>query len=1152
MTPDEEAEARAHIARVADGQRAARGTIEHVAMPWFRHRGRQLLQVWTWISKIAGKVWRRIVDSHRWPGRVFRKLSLIRITETFSLWMGIWIVVGLVAGYFVSQEPTGNVQKWLANWAFGGAVGALLAVVWHDAIKSPHTMRRVRRRVVDEPQALLRATLAEQTTKIVELDPPVDTVGRDELYDELLPGALARKKDVQIVVGDPGAGKTTALVDLAAVLAKIGLMPVLLEMRGESRSDDLIKRARERFEKLAQPYVKTDADAGIVWRWLCRRRRVAILVDDIDQIGYDGEPGFVMRRLLEDVATEGQAVIVTARPAGVPAGIAASAIPIDPLSFDTAVDLAAQPSTKREPGALASSPPPREEIERWVREGELTEAPLYLEALAELTAVGACPDLPDDPERWGRSERPGRWSEVAPGKRNWNPLWVRYMLLRCFYDGVVKEKVRPSLAIKSSDRSYSVEAIEGAALGALGAAGRGAVVAAAHGGNLGEAGKELPKRSKLVDFIGIDDRGAGETPVTEANSPGSRAAVSQHEAIDTCERLRILAPDRSGEPQFRHRIMQAFLAGRFLAKIGQKESEDGASGEEGKTPSCDRLVNSFDDWVDTLMDSHHPEKLTAHLTLTFAAIHADERALREKDASWDDLAKKIATRLAAEVVGSSGQAAGPNDETPLARQVDPMQEAPDPADRFDPDDRLIKLTTAANLAGLLRHPKQFEHGCLSGRPMSALVARLCTHKAPVDPIEHPELITELVCSTHGAMRWTKLQALQAIARLGGENAWLTIWKHFTGDDDYDVRRAASGELDQNAWNAYPDLQERIEEHILRAGYRASKGKALKSKDTKDPGWSKESFEALGWVLPAIVSGLSEELRDKGEGESQDEPSKSKPQNSLDGARTQLGMFATLAFEGSRPELEDSLAQGFKADAMCHVADPTRKFRGPGWVASNRRLAADIALPRAESWYARMLLYQALALYAITGANRNDTMDIFANRLHRTRERHPLARRAARLARKALRHARFKGSRWEAFIWSDDVEGSGRLPAVLSRGTAQLVGDVTVLVDLKEGSSHDHHERFGHMEELPYCLSRSRNRHEILGTGCPPECGWGFCPYRAASPDEPDRHRGVSRGFSRGERRLATKVGALPPPWQRRIRRRRMRKFWEQMEFKARR
>jgi hypothetical protein len=90
-----------------------------------------------------------------------------------------------------------------------------------------------------------------------------------------------------------------------------------------------------------------------------------------------------------------------------------------------------------------------------------------------------------------------------------------------------------------------------------------------------------------------------------------------------------------------------------------------------------------------------------------------------------------------------------------------------------------------------------------------------------------------------------------------------------------------------------------------------------------------------------------------------------------------------------------------------------------------------------------------------------------------------------------------------------------------------------------------------MEELPHCLNRSPNRHEILGSGCPSHCGWGFCPYRAAAPDEPNEHRGLSRGFCRGERRIVA-WGQRPPSWQRKISRRRMREFWEQMEFKARR
>ena len=1017
MDPVEEAEARAHIAKVAESQRAARGTIEHVSMPWLRKRGRALLQVWIWISKIAGMVWRRIVDSHRWPGRVFRRLSLIRVTTTLSFWMVAWFVIAGIAGYLVYTEPTDNAQKWLANWALGGAVGAFFAVVWHDLIKSPHTMRRIRRRIVDEAEALLRATLAEQATTVVELDPPVNTVHRDELYDELLPGALARKKDVQIVVGDPGAGKTTALVDLASVLAKIGLMPVLLEMRGESKADELIDRARARFGQLVRPYVKTDADAEIVWRWLCERHRVAILVDDIDQIGFDGEPGFVMRRLLENAATEGQAVIVTARPAGVPAGIAASAIPIEPLGFKTAVDLAAQPSKERGPVAVTDSPPPREEIERWVREGNLTEAPLYLEALAELTSVDACPDLPDDPERWEGAERPGRWREVALGEHRWNRLWVRYMLLERFYAGIVEGKVRGSLAIDRFDRERSVEALEGAALGTLGATAREAIAAAKYAGEPQKIQEKGPKRWKLVDFISTDDRGGTEPDVPERELRKRRLRVSQHEAIDTCERLRILAPDHDGEPQFRHRIMQAFLAGRCLAELGRLERENKVpAGAGGGHRNCG--IESFDSWVEALMDKHHPEKLTAHLTLTFAAIHADAQSIRTQSPQGDGLADEIVCRLVRKVRESVEASKEGKARVSLARQLDPMQ-APDPHERTDPDDDLIKLTTAANLATLLRRGGG-RQGWPAKGTKAKLTAALCAHKRP-DPIKHAEQITKLVKSrVVGAMRWTKLQAVPAIAGLGGEDAWMTIWKQFTGDDDYDVRRTASKELDQNAWNAYPELQEQIQCSILRAGYRASMGKGLKFEDTEDA-MSKESFEALGWVLPAIVSGLSEE------GEGQEEVSKSNPQNSLDGARAQLGMFATLAFEGGRPALEDSLAQGFKADAMCHASDPTGKFKGPGWVTSNRRLAADIALPKAESWYARMLLYQALALYAITGANRDDTMDILANRLHRTRERHPMARRAAKLARRALRHARFKGSRWEAFIWSDDVEGSGRLP-----------------------------------------------------------------------------------------------------------------------------
>lgn len=481
---------------------------------------------------------------------------------------------------------------------------------------------------------------------------------------------------------------------------------------------------------------------------------------------------------------------------------------------------------------------------------------------------------------------------------------------------------------------------------------------------------------------------------------------------------------------------------------------------------------------------------------------------------------------------------------------------PDPHDRKNPDDELTKLTTAATILALLKPGEEGEQS----------ESRAITEK-----------IVAAVEANEYAMSWTKLRLLPALAGLDTQISWRVLWEKFTQDLDYDVRREASRQLEVNACNAYPRLKDYIDEKILRAGLRASRGQSPQEAEGDDQargdgngsGELQEDvlvFMYLGWVLPPIVSGLSEELRlDSGFepeliGESETHSPDSEagdehdPQGCFLRARRQLEDFTALAYEGGRHELEESLAQGFKADAMRHASEVAsgagQRFKGPGWVASNRRLVADVALPHAESWYARKLLYQALALYAVAGTSRRGTLDMLAYRLNRTRERHPLARQAAKLSRTAVHLAQLGKDRWTAFVWDDTVVDAGHLPVGLSRKAAQLVGDVALLVDLKEGSPNDRHKTFGHMEELPYCLSASKNRHEILGNGCPEQCGWGFCPYRATSPDEPNGHRGLARGFCRAERRRARYQRR--PAWQRKISRRRLREFWQQMEFKSRR
>lgn len=1113
--------------------------------------------------------------------------------------------------WFVSLDFTTSfwTEKWwtdVSKALFVGTAVGLLAALWSDLFRNPWLCYRIRKQIKRSPDCILDENLGSRPVARVPRADPIEIALREDICDEVLAGVLPRglflrdKKDVQVLVGEPGAGKTTALMMLADVLAKIGILSVLVPLRskeGQKEKIKLAEKAREQFVEQVDRFVNSRDEAEKLWRWLYKRRRVAILADDIDQIGADGERGAILRQTLEDAMTLDLPVLVTARPAGLPAGMAASAISLTPLESSAALDSVVKGASK-DPAFKSSHTIASRQLEDWICEGQFTDVPFYLELLASMAATSNCPKLPEMDQLATAIEHPGRYRRMPDGRYKWNPLWVRFLLLERFYSESAAGRVRCWLGIEAGERRSSLVALEGAALGTLVALGMKARAAQSFRARPGMKELANPIREEILDFLSLDDRKLGQSERKTRQVVSRRKAVSAHEAADTGERLRILERDYQGKLQFRHRIMQAYLAGCRLAVIlferahDDKLEDEELDIEDPKTED-ERSIDEGDrhvPWVSWLLDPHRPEKLTADMTLIFAAMcatveaeaaqrsNAKEKTL-EEEVHWKEVADHIVHRLvrsaekslyrdnddrdgriggatitieergagSTALLGMAMIGDGPGRghlglDDPSAK-IDPRQ-VDDPDLRADPDDALTKLTAAAEAAHAIGYRLGGEYE--SKRTSDKESAYLDGHDA-LCPTLVKEIL-EMVKQARFGTRWTKLQAIKAVAQLGSAvppaseqsddvpslPAWERVWE-FARDRDYQVRQAAGDAICLHAYDAYRALEKQIKTLILRAAARSALGQPLhigeqEQEDTpygatgsgawalalqvssgtqptetailagslpaanedfpNEDGvsqagitaWREDesrALEALGVVLPAIVNGLREDpevhAQETWQGrEGQDHldgerPSRGKHHREemsdvdyrqysefVRSAYTKLQQLVALAFQGYQHPLEDALARGFKADAMRHAheredPDNPNTHAGPGWVASNHRIVLDVCAHQAGSWYARLLLAQAIALYTIAGAKKQEAYDALTRQLHRGRERHPFTQRGTRLARAAIRRSRFPTARWHRWIWDDEAEVAGRRQAKLNRPTSQLAADVTLLLDLKDGS-----------------------------------------------------------------------------------------------------
>lgn len=1064
--------------------------------------------------------------------RLLQRPTIGAATISAVLLFAIVAVVAFAPPRFIDQSASKTVRTFF----FGGVLTGVIVALWGDLFRLPYQSRRIRRRIVRNPWSVLPTTARKREAELMARDETRRIVPRRELYDELLPGVLDRsQRDTQVVVGEPGSGKTTALVDISKLLARIGIVPVVVPLWGKM-PDNLVDTAKKRFVQHARSLERSETRLEELWHWLRTHRRLVILVDDLDRIAPDGDRGFLLRRALGDLAGEGIPAVVTTRPAGIPAGVAASAISLEKLG-DGAATRHVLGVAREQPGTAGKAfdtPEVRGNVELWIKEGRLAEVPFYLELLARLVAAEHCEELAPASTLVAEGKT-GRVRRRADGHCEWDPLWVRFRLLERFHDEVAAGTVHRWLGIDVRERTSCVAALGEAALAQL-------VAIALEARPSARTGREKPARKDIEKFLDANDR-----PTIE---DGPRLTVSAHEVVNTAERLRMLDRDPDGGLHFSHRILQAYLAGRYLAD----ELAEDDSGCGDNPPNR----------LELLLDSSHPERMTANMTLIFAALCMSQReqslaeqGKREAEGGHIDI-------ILRNLVVEAELRLPKRESDPLAERrermlrLDPSKPF-DPEDRrADPDDALGKLTTAAEIA--------------------AATGRLGESSSILSAVERAS----------GATKWTKLNAILAIAALkGGEGKqWARIWE-FARDPDHGVCRAASEAIADDAFRAYSVLECGVEALILRAALKSARDLPLdravggawseKSKDSEgralwealreygieDEVKEVRALKALGWVLPAVVSGLrehpagpavmgSDEAADTpappcgGKGDETLVPDQRQYDEHLRHASRALDRLVSLAFQSRFPELEASVAQGFKNDAMRHADNP-KKRSGPGLVESNRQLVTDVCLDNARHWYSRTVLHQALALYTVAGSDAAIAFDAYG----RTRggaEPHPLVRVAAEQARRVVVRHRAESKRWKAFVWADEGDATSRRQPALNPTASMLVADVTLLLNLNEIAPEDRQRRFARMSRLPYCLHESRDRLEILGAGCPDACAYKFCPLREAPVDEPDGQRTISRAFCRGMQGIAAD---RVPPWQKGIKKKDLKEFWREMEKRAR-
>jgi hypothetical protein len=426
---------------------------------------------------------------------------------------------------------------------------------------------------------------------------------------------------------------------------------------------------------------------------------------------------------------------------------------------------------------------------------------------------------------------------------------------------------------------------------------------------------------------------------------------------------------------------------------------------------------------------------------------------------------------------------------------------------------------------LLRAAAAAEVARAGGSGAGALADRIATHCIEALP---------------GATPITKRAALDQLAALGGKSAVKALWD-YAADEDYGVRwRAAhrlvgrcshaTGETPAGA-DAYRVLDGEIENSLAVAEQCLTQ-----PEDARPDDWDPEilPLKHLAWILPAIRTGA---IRGGAH----------ETASAVSGHLTRL---LRLNCEGvtNQRGLEASIAQGFKVDAAIEYEDALAGHSRNPEAADESMLEAVRLLATSKFWYSRLNLVQAITLHVVVARGKSEqvaTIEAVAER-----DEHPFVRAAAGLCVKAVEKAS-QGSPGDArlYVWDDEGVVVGGRPPNLAREAIQLVGDMSVLLNLNETGTVVQREEFGTKQGLPHCIGQSKDRRELFDPhlGCHDDCKFKLCPLHPA----PGRsaHREISRAFCRHQRLHAR--ATIAQRWSAEVRPAALSDFWGELERLAR-